>query len=185
MPRRTLLSADQRARLFAVPVAEAELARHYVLSPADLSLIRLRRRASNRLGFAVQLCMSRYPGRTLGPSETPPPAMLAFVSDQVDVHAELFADYAQRAETRREHALELQQHLGFRTFRLDDWRACLKVGVDAAWATDRGEPIVSAMLGHLRATNVLLPASEVLERIGLAARARARRTVRSISSRVC
>jgi TnpA family transposase len=176
MPRRTLLSADQRARLFAIPVAEAELARHYMLSAADLGLIRIRRRGSNRLGFAVQLCTLRYPGRTLGPSETPPKEMLAFVADQLSVDPSLFGEYAQRAETRREHALELQQYLGLRTFRLADWRACLRVGADAAWATDRGEPIVFAILGHLRATNVLLPGAEVLERIGLAARSRARRT---------
>ena len=175
MSRRSLLSADQRARLFAVPVAEAELARHYVLSSSDMRLIRRRRRASNRFGFAVQLCMLRYPGRTLGPSETPPAEMLAFVAEQLGVDAGLFAEYAQRAETRREHALELERHLGLRTFRLQDWRACLRVGADAAWATDRGEPIVFAMLGHLRATNVLLPAPDVLERIGLAARTRARR----------
>jgi hypothetical protein len=58
---------------------------------------------------------------------------------------------------------------------LADWRACLRVGTDAAYATDRGEPIVQAMLAHLRASGVLLPAAAVLERIGLAARARARK----------
>jgi hypothetical protein len=31
------------------------------------------------------------------------------------------------------------------------------VGTDTAWATDRGEPIVRAMLAHLRAANVLVP----------------------------
>ena len=51
MSRRSLLSADQRARLFATPVVEAGLTRHYVLSSADFSLIRTKRRASNRLGF--------------------------------------------------------------------------------------------------------------------------------------
>jgi hypothetical protein len=55
-----------------------------------------------------------------------------------------------------------------------DWRACLRVGTDAAWATDRGEPIVQAMLAHLRISGVVLPPATVLERIGLAARARAR-----------
>jgi hypothetical protein len=41
------------ARLFAVPVAEVELACHSVLSRTDLDLIRPKRRASNQLGFAV------------------------------------------------------------------------------------------------------------------------------------
>ena len=49
------------------------------------------------------------------------------------------------------------------------------MGTDTAWATDRGEPIVQAMLAHLRAANVLVPAAAVLERIGLAARVRARK----------
>ena len=64
-----------------------------------------------------------------------------------------------------------------------DWRACLRVGAAAAWATDRGEPIVQAMLVHLRANGVLLPGAAVLERIGLAARARARKkTFEAIAS---
>ena len=87
----------------------------------------------------------------------------------------LFGEYAHRAETRREHLLELQKRLHLRGFRLADWRAYLQLGTNAAWATDRGEPIVAAMLAHLRAANVLLPAATVLERIGLAARVRARK----------
>jgi hypothetical protein len=74
-----------------------------------------------------------------------------------------------------ENLIELQKLLGLRSFKLADWRACLQAGTNAAWATDRGEPIVQEMLAHLRASNVLLPAAAVLERIGLAARVRARR----------
>src|SRR3954453_1312367 len=39
MSRRTLLSPEQRARLFAVPTSPAEMARHYVLSAKDLVLV--------------------------------------------------------------------------------------------------------------------------------------------------
>ncbi|MEA2962974.1 MAG: hypothetical protein QOI46_3072 [Alphaproteobacteria bacterium] len=101
--------------------------------------------------------------------------MIIFVAQQLGISPAAFADYAFRDQTRREHAVELQQHLRLRNFGLADWRACLQVGTDAAWATDRGEPIVLAMLAHLRTTNVLLPAAAVLERIGLSARVRARR----------
>src|SRR5271163_4779293 len=64
---------------------------------------------------------------------------------------------------------------GGSSIRLADWRSCLRIGADAGWATDRGEPIVRAMLDDLRTTGVLIPAATVLERIGLAARVRARR----------
>jgi hypothetical protein len=175
MSRRTVLSAEQRTRLFGIPTDPAEMAKHYVLSADDLALVRARRRPANRLGFAVQLCALRHPGSGLGASEIPPAAMLAFVASQVGIDPELFGEYAHRAETRREHLLELQKFLHLRSFRLGDWRTCLQIGANAAWATDRGEPIVSAMLAHLRSVNVVIPAAAVLERIGLAARVRARK----------
>ena len=134
MPRRSLLSNEQRTRLFSVPVDHAEMAKHYVLSADDLALVQAKRRAINRLGFAVQLCLLRYPGQGPGPAEQPPEAMIAFVARQLGVPPVEFANYAQRDQIRREHAVELQKYLGLRSFGLTDWRACLRVGADAAWA---------------------------------------------------
>jgi hypothetical protein len=48
MPRRSLLSAEQRTRLFAIPTTPAEMAKHYVLGPEDLLLVRAKRRAVAR-----------------------------------------------------------------------------------------------------------------------------------------
>ncbi len=42
-----------------------EMIRHWLLSQEDLSRIEARRRGHNRLGFAVQLCLLRFPGRGL------------------------------------------------------------------------------------------------------------------------
>ena len=79
--------------------------------------------------------------------DRPPEAMIAFVAEQVGVSPAAFADYALRDQTRREHAAELQSRLGMRRFGFADWRACLRVGADVAWATDRGEPIVQRNAG--------------------------------------
>ena len=65
MSPRTLLSSEQRVRLFSIPTDPAEMTRHYVLGADDLALVGARRRASNRLGFAVQLCALRHPGGML------------------------------------------------------------------------------------------------------------------------
>ena len=43
------------------PTDPAAIVRHYTLSPEDLALIRQRRRAANRLGFAVHLAYLRFP----------------------------------------------------------------------------------------------------------------------------
>jgi TnpA family transposase len=120
MPRRTLLSSEQHTRLFGIPVHQAEMAKHYMLSMEDLALIRAKRRATNRLGFAIQLCALRYPGRALNPVESPPAPMLSFVASQLNIDSALFADYAHRDETRREHLVELQKVLRIRSLRLND-----------------------------------------------------------------
>ena len=62
MPRRSILSAQERDGLLTLPDTQEELIRHYTLSESDLSLIRQHRGRANRLGFAVQLCYMRYPG---------------------------------------------------------------------------------------------------------------------------
>ena len=83
MALRELLSSSQREALEAIPLDRAGLIEHYVLSDQDLSLIRRRRGAQNRLGFAVQLALLRYPGRALLPDETPPAELLTFLARQL------------------------------------------------------------------------------------------------------
>lgn len=56
MPRRSILSANERESLLALPDAKDDLIRYYTLSDTDLSIIRQRRGPANRLGFAIQLC---------------------------------------------------------------------------------------------------------------------------------
>lgn len=63
MPRRRVLTDAQITVLFARPATEADLIRHYTLSPDDLAVIARRRAPHNRLGFALQLCALRYPAR--------------------------------------------------------------------------------------------------------------------------
>lgn len=72
MAKRKLLKDQDRRKLFDIPVDEDSFIRHYSLSLADRLEIELRRRNHNRLGFAIQLCLMRYPGRVLGAEETPP-----------------------------------------------------------------------------------------------------------------
>lgn len=98
MRRRKLLKDQDRHRLFSVPTDEDSLIRHYSLSSADRPEIGLRRREHNRLGFAVQLCLMRHPGRVLAAGETSPRAMLKYVADQVGADLGTFALYARREE---------------------------------------------------------------------------------------
>ena len=85
MPRRAVLSDEQRAALLALPDDETLLVQHWTLSRDDLAIIVRRRRPHNRLGFAIQLCALRYPGRALLPGEVIPVEIADFLAAQTEV----------------------------------------------------------------------------------------------------
>jgi hypothetical protein len=175
MKKHEILSPHSRAALFDPPTDPTSIVRHYTFSPQDIVLIRQRRRAANRLGFAVHLAYIRHPGRIMRVEEEPPEDMLTFIAGQVDAHPGDFRDYAGRAQTRREHIAELQARLGVRLSQGRDARPLFSVAANEAIGTDRGDTIVAAMIGYLREHQILLPSSWELERLALTARALARR----------
>ena len=175
MKKHEILSPQSRAALFDPPTDPTAIVRHYTFSPEDMALIRQRRRAGNRLGFALQLAYFRHPDRIMRVDEQPAEDMLIFIAAQVDAHPTNFLDYATRAQTRREHIAELQASLKVRLSRSHDVRRLLSVAINEAIGTDRGDSIVSAMVGYLREHHILLPSPRELERLALTARSLARK----------
>ena len=118
MPRRRLLADAERAELLAFPVTYDEFIRHYRFSDAGLVVIRQRRGAHSRLGFAVQICYLRYRGYTLPLDGEPLPSLLRIMGGQLPVDLAVRSHYAQPAETRREHLAELLIWLNISQFKL-------------------------------------------------------------------
>ena len=116
MPRRSIWTARQRTAPFDLPKDEAALLRHYTLSGDDIDHIRVRRGGHNRLGFALQFCAFRYPGRILVVGEAIPLNLLRFIAAQIGMRAEDLDGYAVREETRREHLAEIRRIYGYRMF---------------------------------------------------------------------
>jgi hypothetical protein len=173
MPRRIVLSASQRASFEALPVEPVELARHYILNENDLALIHKRRRASNRIGFAVQLCLSRYPGRVLRTGEEPPAPFLAFVAEQTNTNIQDFAEYATRDQTRREHVSFLISEFGLTTFTQANFRDLVRWLRPIAVEHPKSVFLVGAVLNELRHRRILHPPLAVVERIVATAEANA------------
>ena len=90
--------------------------RYYTFADDDIEHIRARRKPENRLGFALQLCAFRYPGRLLIPGETIPLEVSRFIAAQLGMNPDDLADYAIREETRRDHLVELRTIYDFRMF---------------------------------------------------------------------
>jgi Domain of unknown function (DUF4158) len=164
MPRRSVLTPAQLAALFALPATTVEIARHYTLDARDLAIIRQRRGAHNRLGFAVQLCYLRYPGQALGPETDPPAGTLSFVAQQVGVPPAAWDEYAQRDETRREHALDLQAAFGYRPFTVMEYRRRRGTLTELALQTNKGIVIAQELLETLRADRIIVPPARVIDR---------------------
>ena len=150
MPRRSILSATERDGLLALPDAKDELIRLYTFNDADLAIIRQHRGPANRLGFAIQLCYMRHPGTLLAADAHPFAPLLRMVATQIKVPIEAWSDYGQRAETRREHLLELQTVFGFQTFTTRHYRLSVLSLAELAWQTDKGVVLATALVDGLR-----------------------------------
>lgn len=165
MPRRSILSVAEREGLLSFPDTEEELIRHYTFTEPDMSTIRQRRGIHNRLGFAVQLCYLRYPGFGLPTDGEPPMPLLSIVGRQLHIHPNIWPQYAQRPETRREHLAELQSWLGLTPFSISDYRRVVHDLTDLARQTDRGIVLAEALVEMLRQQRIILPALDVIERV--------------------
>jgi len=75
MPFQGLLTEPQRLAFNAPATDERGMIRYYTLTPDDLGLINRRRGDANRLGFSLQLCYLRFPGRILQQGEQPSAAL--------------------------------------------------------------------------------------------------------------
>jgi TnpA family transposase len=177
MPRRSILSAVERASLLTLPDTEDELIRHYTFNESDLSLIRQRRSDANRLGIAVQLCLLRFPGHGLLPNTTVPMSLLQWIGRQLRLDPACWSQYAEREETRREHLLELRAYLGMESFRLTHYRQTVHTTAELALQTDKGIVLASSALDSLRHRHIILPTLDVIERICAEAITRANRRI--------
>lgn len=180
MAHRRILTADQRRALFGLPDDEGECRRRYALDDDDLRRIGRRRKPENRLGFALQLCALRFPGRLLKPGEAIPEAMLRVIADQIDTDWRDIAGYGLRENTRYEHSAALQQELGYRPFmgaaraELERWLA------GAALMTCDGADLADAFMTALRDARVIAPSPSTFERLCAAALVEAERQVSRI-----
>jgi len=165
MPRRNVLAESQRQLFEQIPDEPKYLAQHYTLSLEDIDLIRQRRRASNRLGFAIQLCLMRYPGRSLRTGEQLSEAFIKFVAEQIEDHPTEFIEYAQRDETRREHQLILNKLFDLLTFKTYHFKELVRWLAPIAFDNPKSVFLVGALLNEMRHRCILHPPLLVTERM--------------------
>lgn len=165
MTRRSILSANEKLSLIALPDNQTDFIRHYSLSDTDISLIKQKRGNANKLGFAIQLSYMRYPGITLTEKESPNQDLLNFVANQIACHATDWQNYGLREVTKREHALELQQIFNYRTFSRESYAHYVEHITTLATETTKGIILAEHLVNYLRGQKILLPTVLVIEKI--------------------
>lgn len=101
------------------------MVRQRTLAASDFAAIERRRGEHNQLGFALQLCAFRYPGRLLRAGDTIPKPALSLVTEQLRVSSDALTSYATRHQTRREHLDALRDGFGFRNVCARVWSRSL------------------------------------------------------------
>lgn len=177
MAHRPILSDKQRNALLAIPTNERELLNYYVLSHDDLVHINTKRKAFNRLGFALQLCAFRYPGRLLQKKEIIPHPTLIFLATQLGLSEDELGTYGIRSETRYEHSSELQCLYGFRIFQESDEQGFLNWLMHTAIETHTNAELAELFVQECRKRRIILPGITVIERLCADARVAAEREI--------
>ncbi len=165
MRGKELLTPVQREELLHISVeTEHELALHYTFSTENLEIINQHRRDHNRLGFAVQLCILRYPGCTVTNMPAIPEGLLKFVAKQIGVDHKVYEEYAKREPTRREHLEEIRKEYGYRNFTILDYRRIPKFLQPYALENGNTMYLIQTALQELRKEKIILPAIPTIER---------------------
>lgn len=165
MPRRRALTVAQLETMFALPADEAHLIRYWTLDGADRTMVERRRGGHNQLGFALQLCAFRYPGRLLRPGEVIPETALRFVAEQLHVDPAVLTAYAARPQTRREQLDALREEFGFCMFAPRHGRELLAWLLPVALAATNVAAIATALTDELRLRRIVAPGLSVVERL--------------------
>lgn len=182
---RQLLTEEQRKEFtqISASIDEWELGARYTLEEDDLELIKLRRRESNRLGFAVQLCVLRNIGWTMVETGEIPNRVIEYIANQLQVDPDVFQQYAKREPTRREHMIEIRKTYGYRLFSPLIYRSASKALFPHALETHHAISLIRMAIDWLRKNKVLLPAMSTIERLVWETRRRAEEdTFRSLNA---
>ncbi len=177
MALRSLLTAAERSQILAIPTRAEDIAAHYTLSEADISLIRQRRGDANRLGFAIQLGLLRHPGIALAEDTEVAPELLSWLASRLAVSPDAWTDYGEREETRQEHGREIRAYLGMSAFGIADFRQLVEHVGNVAAQTDKGLLLVESARDFLRTRRVALPGVSVIERACAQALTKANRNI--------
>ncbi|MBW8358962.1 MAG: Tn3 family transposase [Weeksellaceae bacterium] len=176
MVHRPILTERQRNDLMALPADESSMLSYYILSDEDIIRIKKKRDDHNRLGFALQLCALRYPGRYLNADDILPKELIDFVGAQIGLSEIQLLKFTYKSVTRYEHLRALQQHYGYLPFHRFEAEFVVWL-TQAAIETRNNAELAALFVQECRKRKIILPGITVIERLCADARVAAEREI--------
>ncbi|WP_010303452.1 Tn3 family transposase [Candidatus Odyssella thessalonicensis] len=176
MVHRPILTERQRNDLMALPSDESSMLSYYILSDEDIIRIKRKQDAHNRLGFALQLCALRYPGRYLHTDDVLPKELIDFVGAQIGLSEIQLLKFTYKSVTRYEHLRALQQHYGYLPFHRFEAEFIIWLK-HAAIETRNNAELATLFVQECRKRRIILPGITVIERLCADARLAAEREI--------
>ncbi|PEU09754.1 MULTISPECIES: Tn3 family transposase [unclassified Bacillus (in: firmicutes)] len=170
---RELLTPEQRQVFMQIPEDEWVLGTYYTFSKRDLEIINKRRREENRLGFAVQLAILRYPGWPYTHIKSIPDSVIHYISKQIGSTPSSLSLYPQRENTLWDHLKEIRNEYDYVTFTLKEYRMTFKHLHQLALENGDAIHLLHECIDFLRKNKIIMPAITTLERMVWEARAMA------------
>ncbi|PHC04759.1 DDE transposase [Bacillus toyonensis] len=170
---RELLTPEQRQAFMQIPEDEWVLGTYYTFSRRDLEIINKRRKEENRLGFAVQLAILRYPGWPYTHIKSIPDSVIHYISKQIGSTPSSLSLYPQRENTLWDHLKEIRNEYDYVTFTLKEYRMTFKHLHQLALENGDAIHLLHECIDFLRKNKIIMPAITTLERMVWEARAMA------------
>ena len=170
---RELLTPEQRKAFMQIPEDEWILGTYFTFSKRDLEIVNKRRRDENRLGFALQLAVLRYPGWPYTHIKSIPDSVLQYISKQIGASPSSLSHYPQRENTLWDHLKEIRSEYDLVTFTLREYRMTFKHLHQLALENGDAIHLLHECIDFLRKYKTILPAITTLERMVWEARAMA------------
>lgn len=169
---RSLLNDIQRQEFVEglFDLSRSQLETYYTLSPLDQAIIFERRTKAAQLGYAVQLCLLRYPGFVPKDLLMIPLDIVEYISEQIQAEPVEFLKFNQRSTSIREHRQEIKIRFDFTKYsnQLENELLCTV----ATYAEENRSitDMLYLLLRQLRKQKIIVPALSVLESIVWVAR---------------
>lgn len=161
-----LLTEIQRKELLSFEKLGAEEFNSYFsLSVEDIKLINKHRGNANRIGFAVQLCLVRYPGVSLSDDFFLPQFFLEYIGAQLEIPITEYQYYGKGKNTMLNHLAEICDFYNYQEYTISSFNLLTEILEEAVKENFDELYLIQLAIQELRKNRILLPPLIDIERL--------------------